>query len=199
MLGLVRPADKDLVQRVARGDGDAFNLLVARWERKLFNFAYRLTGDREDALDVCQDSFIRAYEQIRQLRDATKFSHWLFKIARNYCASRHRSERAIPRTHGNDGEEDELGLDNLLTCSPPVRMENGHRFEPSELRLIVERALEYLPFEQRETVVLKIYEGLKFSEIAEITDCPVSTVKSRLYLGLTQLKKVLANNQRGAP
>jgi RNA polymerase sigma-70 factor, ECF subfamily len=199
ILGLVRPADKDLVQRVVRGDVDAFNLLVVRWEKKLFNFAFRLSGDREDAFDVCQDSFIRAYEQIRQLRDASKFSHWLFKIARNYCVSRHRSERDLPRAQGNNGDEGELDLDNLLTYNPQVRMESGHRFEQSELRLIVERALEYLPFEQRETVVLKVYEGLKFSEIAEISDCPVSTVKSRLYLGLTQLKKILANNQRGAP
>jgi RNA polymerase sigma-70 factor, ECF subfamily len=197
-LGLIRLADKDLVQKVVQGDGEAFNLLVARWEKKLFNFAYRLTGDRENALDICQDSFVRAYEQLHQLKDGSKFPNWLFKIARNYSISRHRSEQKAPKFEGGNQEDDVLDLENLLFDPAQVRMGNGSPYEQQELRLIVERALEYLPFEQRETIVLKIYEGLKFSEIADIADCPVSTVKSRLYLGLTQLKKILSNNQRGA-
>jgi RNA polymerase sigma-70 factor (ECF subfamily) len=197
-LGLIRLADKDLVQKVVRGDGEAFNLLVARWETKLFNFAYRLTGDREDAFDICQDSFIRAYEQIRQLKDASKFPNWLFKIARNYCISRHRTAMKLPKFERGNEEDEELDLENLLSDSAQVRLGNANPYEQHELRLIVERALEYLPFEQRETIVLKIYEGLKFSEIAEVAECPVSTVKSRLYLGLTQLKKILTYNQRGA-
>ncbi len=198
-MGLVHLSDQDLVQRVVRGDGNAFNLLVTRWEKKLFNFAYRLTGHREDAYDACQDSFIRAYEQIGQLKDSGKFSHWLFRIARNCCISRFRSERKLSFLQRNGKEDEEADLENVLFDNPQVRIDSPHRFEQNELRLIVERALEYLPFEQREAIVLKIYEGLKFSEIAEITDCPVSTVKSRLYLGLTQLKKILTNNQRGAP
>jgi RNA polymerase sigma-70 factor (ECF subfamily) len=197
-LGLVRLSDKDLVQQVVRGEGEAFNLLVARWEKKLFNFAYRLTSNREDAFDVCQDSFIRAYEQIHQLKDPDKFPHWLFRIARNYCISRHRSEKQVPQHQGLGGEEDEVDLENLLSERSAIPVHNGRRFEQSELRIIVEKALNYLPFEQRETVVLKIYDGLKFSEIAEIVDCPISTVKSRLYLGLGQLKRILTNNQRGA-
>jgi len=196
-LGLVRLSDRDLVQKVVGGEGHAFNLLVARWDKKLFNFAYRLTGNREDAFDVCQDSFIRAYEQIRQLKDPDKFPQWLFRIARNCCISHHRSERNIPRHEGLGGEEDQVDIEHLLSDHSAIRVDNGRRFEHSELRLIVEKALNYLPFEQRETVILKVYDGLKFSEIAEIADCPVSTVKSRLYLGLSQLKKILNDNQRG--
>jgi RNA polymerase sigma-70 factor (ECF subfamily) len=174
-------------------------MLVVRWEKKLFNFAYRLTGDRDDAFDVCQDSFIRAYESIGQLKDASKFSNWLFKIARNNCISLHRSEEKLPKLEGTGENQDEFNLEEMLSASSQVRIDGPQQFEQSELRLIVGRALDHLPFEQRETVVLKVYEGLKFSEIAEIAECPVSTVKSRLYLGLTQLKKILANNQRGAP
>jgi len=196
-LGLIRLADKDLVQRVVRGDSAAFNVLVARWEKKLFNFAYRLTGDRDDAFDVCQDSFVRAYEQISQLKDASKFANWLFKIARNHCISLHRSEEKLPKLE-KTSQDDELNLEEMLSSSSQVRIDGPQQFEPSELRLIIARALDHLPFEQREAIVLKVYEGLKFSEIAEIAECPVSTVKSRLYLGLIQLKKLLANNQRGA-
>jgi len=198
-LGLIRLADKDLVQRVVRGDGAAFNVLVARWEKKLFNFAYRLTGNRDDAFDICQDSFVRAYEQISQLNDASKFANWLFKIARNNCISLHRSEEKLPKLEKTSEDDDELNLEEMLSNSSQVRIDGPQQFEPSELRLIIARALDHLPFEQRETIVLKVYEGLKFSEIAEIAECPISTVKSRLYLGLIQLKKILANNQRGAP
>lgn len=198
-MGLIRLADKDLVQRVVRGDGAAFNVLVARWEKKLFNFAYRLTGDRDDAFDICQDSFVRAYEQISQLKDASKFANWLFKIARNNCISLHRSEEKLPKLEKTSEDDDELNLEEMLSSSSQVRIDGPQQFEPSELRLILARALDHLPFEQREAIVLKVYEGLKFSEIAEIAECPVSTVKSRLYLGLIQLKKILANNQRGAP
>jgi RNA polymerase sigma-70 factor (ECF subfamily) len=174
-------------------------VLVARWEKKLFNFAYRLTGDRDDALDICQDSFIRAYESISQLKDSSKFANWLFKIARNNCISLHRSDEKLPKGGGAGNNDDDLNLEEILSTSCQVRIDGSQQFEQNELRLIVERALGQLPFEQKETVVLKVYEGLKFSEIAEIADCPVSTVKSRLYLGLTQLKKILTNNQRGAP
>jgi RNA polymerase sigma-70 factor (ECF subfamily) len=198
-LGLIRLADKDLVQRVVRGDSAAFNLLVARWEKKLFNLAYRLTGDRDDAFDICQDSFVRAYEQISQLKDASKFANWLFKIARNNCISLHRSEEKLPKLEKTSEHGDEPNLEEILSSSSQVRIDGPQQFELSELRLIIARALDHLPFEQREAIVLKVYEGLKFSEIAEITECPVSTVKSRLYLGLIQLKKILANNQRGAP
>jgi len=193
-LGLIRLTDKDLVRRVTRGDHEAFNQLVRRWERKLFNYAYRLTGNREDALDICQDTFTRAYEQILQLKEAEKFSFWLFRIARNFSISHYRRERNYPKSNSVDDRENDLDLENLLASTPPVRIEGGLGFEPDELRLIVEKALDQLPFEQREVIVLKVFEGLKFSEIAEISDCPVSTVKSRLYLGMDVLRRILSRN-----
>ena len=197
-MALVRLTDKDLAQKVARGDGEAFNLLVGRWEQKLFSYCLRLTGDREDAFDICQDTFVKAYEQIAQLQDYDKFSHWLFKIARNFCISLYREKKNFPRHELEGDGEDSIGLENLLSEDGRIRIDNAQRFEPAELRLIVERALEHLSFEQRETVVLKVFEGLKFTEIAEIANCPVSTVKSRLYYGLSELKKFLSGNERGA-
>ncbi len=197
-MGLVRLTDKDLAERVARGDGEAFNLLVGRWEQKLYNYALRLTGDREDAFDICQDTFVRAYEQIGQLQNPDKFSHWLFKIARNFCISLYREKKNLPRLEVDAESDPDVELERLLSGDSLIRIDNGQRYEPAELRLIVERALEQLSFEQRETVVLKVYEGLKFTEIAEIAACPVSTVKSRLYLGLNELKKILTKNERGA-
>jgi RNA polymerase sigma-70 factor, ECF subfamily len=191
-LTLLKATDKELVRKILQGEEESFNLLVSRWQQKLYNYACRLTGDREEAFDICQESFIKAYKQLPQLKDPGKFSFWLFKIARNLSISHYRSERPFLKLEKGevDGEE-ALDLENLLESSPAIRLDAGHSFSHTELRLMVERALEKLPFDQRETIVLKIYEGLKFTEIAEIADCPVSTVKSRLYLGLVKLREVL--------
>jgi RNA polymerase sigma-70 factor, ECF subfamily len=191
-LTLLKVTDKELVRDTLQGKEEAFNLLVGRWQQKLYNYACRLTGDREEAFDICQESFIKAYEQLQQLKDPGKFSFWLFRIARNFSISRYRSARPhLKLDRVEDSEEEGLDLENLLEGDPAIRLDNGHSYSSTELRLMVERAMDQLPFEQRETIVLKIYEGLKFAEIAEVVDCPVSTVKSRLYLGMVKLRDVL--------
>jgi len=196
-LGLVWVSDKNLVQKVLAGETDAFNLLVKRWEKKLFNFGLRLTGNRDEALDIAQESFTRAFEQIRQLKDADKFPQWLFRIARNCWISHLRSDQSALTESLTNDIEGAPSIEDLLSDHVAVSIERGHRFEQNELRVILARALDTLPGEQRETVVLKIYEGMKFSEIAEIVECPVSTVKSRLYLGLRELRKLLTDQPRG--
>jgi RNA polymerase sigma-70 factor (ECF subfamily) len=196
-LALLRVTDQELVERVLQGKAEAFNHLVSRWEKKLYNYACRLTGDREEAMDICQDAFTRAYEQLSQLKDPGKFSFWLFKIARNFCFSRYRSGKTqVPLQREKEGE-DAIDLENLLSQDHGLRLDSGRTFELQEMQLMVRGALDFLPFEQRETIVLKIYEGLKFSEIAELAECPVSTVKSRLYLGMAQLKKILTEKGQG--
>jgi RNA polymerase sigma-70 factor (ECF subfamily) len=191
-LALLKVTDKELVRKTLQGEEESFNLLVSRWQQRLYNYACRLTGDREESFDICQESFIKAYEQLQQLKDPGKFSFWLFKIARNLSISRYRTERPFLRLEkGETDGEEALDLENLLESSPAIRLDGGNDYSHTELRIIVERALAELPIEQRETIVMKIYEGLKFNEIAEIVDCPVSTVKSRLYLGLVKLREVL--------
>ncbi len=185
---LVRLTDKDLVARAARGDTGAFNLLVSRWEKRLFNYAFRLTGNREDALDVCQDTFLKAFQQLHRLQDPARFAGWLFTIARNYCLAHFRARRR----RAEDGEgPDPQGLDALRAEGQPARLGDLQEMEPAELRLLVAGALDRLPFEQREAVVLKVFEGLRFDEIAGIAGCPLSTAKSRMYLGLSRLKAIL--------
>ncbi|MFN8005694.1 MAG: sigma-70 family RNA polymerase sigma factor [Terriglobia bacterium] len=197
-MGLVWVSDKNLVQRVVQGELEAFDSLVGRWEKKLFNFALRLTGNRDEALDITQESFTKAFEQIRQLKDPEKFSQWLFRIARNCWVSQYRSSAAGLMESLSDEKEGEASIEDLLSDHFTVPLGDGHRFEQNELRLILTRALDSLAADQRETVVLKVFEGMKFSEIAEIVECPVSTVKSRLYLGLKQLKKYLTEQPRGS-
>ena len=188
---LVRLTDKDLVARAARGDTGAFNLLVNRWEKRLFNYAFRLTGNREDALDVCQDTFLKAFQQLDRLQDPARFAGWLFTIARNYCLAHFRTRQR----RAEDGEgPGPRALDALQPERSPARLGDLQELEPAELRLLVEGALDRLSFEQREAVVLKVFEGLRFDEIARIAGCPLSTAKSRMYLGLSRLKTILTED-----
>ena len=118
-LGLVWVSDKNLVQKVLAGEAEAFNLLVKRWEKKLFNFGLRLTGNRDEALDIAQESFTRAFEQIRQLKDPDKFPQWLFRIARNCWISNLRSDQsALTESLTNDIEGAALDRgSSLRSCS----------------------------------------------------------------------------------
>ncbi len=167
--------DRDLIQKARRGDVDAYNLLVSRWERRIFNYLVRLTRNREDALDVSQEVFLKAYQNLKKLEEAEKFGSWLFRIAHNEAHSLLRKARP-------EGE---------ITVDPAFGHESGRLF-PAELSLAVESALKRLSEDQREAVLLKVYQGFKFEEMAEILGCPVSTIKSRVYTALDLLKAALA-------
>ena len=167
--------DRDLIAKARRGDVEAYNLLVSRWEKRVFNYLLRLVSNREDALDVSQETFLKAYQNLRKLDDPARFSAWLFRIAHNEAFSLLR--RRKPETE---------------LAGEPCPRNTGGRLLPVELSLAVESALKRLNEDQREAVLLKVYQGFKFEEMAEILECPVSTVKSRLYTALDLLRTTLA-------
>jgi RNA polymerase sigma-70 factor, ECF subfamily len=166
--------DADLISRVRRGDVEAFNLLISRWEKRVFNYLLRITGRPEDAMDLSQEAFLKAYQNIRKLDDPARFGPWLYRIAHNEAHSLFRRRRP------------ETGLED----APSER--NPAPGFPVDLSLAVTAALDRLNPDQREAVVLKVYEGFKFEEMAEVLGCPVSTVKSRLYTALDLMKTELA-------
>ena len=166
--------DRDLIAKARQGDVEAYNLLVSRWEKRIFNYLLRLVSNREDALDISQETFLKAYQNLRKLDDPVRFSAWLFRIAHNEAFSLLRRRKP----------ESEL--------SGPRPRDFGGRLLPIELSLAVESALKVLSEDQREAVLLKVYQGFKFDEMAEILEIPVSTVKSRLYTALDLLKATLA-------
>ncbi len=131
----------------------------------------RILQNREDALDLSQDVFLKAYQNLRKLEDPERFPAWLFRIAHNEAYSLFRKRQP-------EGE--------------PSPVEGAADGFPLELSIAVSTALERLSADQREAVVLKIYQGFKFEEMAEILECPVSTVKSRLYTALELLKTDLS-------
>jgi RNA polymerase sigma-70 factor (ECF subfamily) len=173
--------DADLVHQAARGSVESYNLLVSRWEKRVYNYLLRITSNREDALDLTQDVFLKAYQNLRKLDDAGRFAPWLYRIAHNEAYSMFRKRRP------------ETDIDELEPEATETKVTiGGSSVFPMELSLAVASALGRLSPEQREAVVLKVYQGFKFEEMSEILSCPVSTIKSRLYTALELLKIDLA-------
>jgi RNA polymerase sigma-70 factor, ECF subfamily len=173
--------DADLIRKARAGDVDAFNALVSRWDKRVYNYLLRILGNREDALDLSQDVFLKAYQNLRKLEDPSRFAPWLFRIAHNEAYSLFRKRR--PETDVDDVPPGTTGEGIAVA---------GSSIFPIELSLAVTSALGRLSPDQREAVVLKIYQGFKFEEMADVLGCPVSTVKSRLYTALDLLKAELA-------
>lgn len=179
-------SDEELVARSIGGDLDSFNQLVLRWERPIYALAYRVIGREEDARDVCQETFLRAFRALRGFKGQAKFSSWLYRITLNLCRDWIRRERRTPIAQAPEGV-DLLDLASEQEDTESVEDLVSRR----QLGRAVARAMATLPEDQRTAIVLKEYHGLTFQEIATLLDCPLSTVKTRLYQGLTVLRRQL--------
>jgi RNA polymerase sigma-70 factor (ECF subfamily) len=183
-----RPStDEELVARSMGGDLDSFNQLVLRWERPIYALAYRVLGREEDARDVCQETFLRAFRALSGFKGQAKFSSWLYRIALNLCRDWIRRERRAPVTQPPEGLD---VIELAAEAAPTESIED--LVARREIARAVARAMANLPDEQRTAIILKEYHGLTFQEIADLLDCPLSTVKTRLYQGLTVLRRQLA-------
>jgi RNA polymerase sigma-70 factor (ECF subfamily) len=175
--------DEQLVERALEGDSDAFGEVVRRWERKIYALAYGILGSVEDARDAAQETFIAAFRNLQGFRGEAKVSSWLHRIAVNQCITRQRRARVRAET-GFEDEVEAVGEHFLATArtSPARATESEERAEA------VRRAVASLPPELREVVLMKEFEDLTFQEIADALRIPLSTVKSRLYTALKQLR-----------
>src|ERR1043166_2448908 len=178
--------DEDLVARATAGDLESFNQLVSRWERPIYALAYRTLGREEDARDVVQEAFLRAFRGLRGFKGEAKFSSWLYRITLNLCRDWIRRERRQPLAQAPEG----VDLVELAgEAEPSESIEE--LVARKEIGAAVAQAMALLPEEQRTAIILKEYHGLTFQEIADMQDCPLSTVKTRLYQGLTVLRRQL--------
>lgn len=176
--------DAQLIEKFLSGDISAFNTLVWRWEKPIYNFAYRFLGDAETSKDVTQKVFIRLYKNLSKLKDRSKFSSWIYQIAANLCRDELKSLKrkrtlsieTISDTHNNLPED--------------VNYQPDEEVNQLQLRALIKEALQSIPEEQRIVIIMKEYQGLKFIEIAEALGEPLNTVKSRMYYGLNALRKV---------
>ena len=178
--------DEELVALSMGGDLDSFNQLVLRWERPIYALAYRVLGREEDARDVAQETFLRAFRALKGFKGQSKFSSWLYRIALNLCRDWIRRERRAPVSQVPEG----MDISELAGAAVPSELIED-RVSRQQLGRVVGRVMAGLPEEQRTAIILKEYHGLTFQEIAELLDCPLSTVKTRLYQGLTVLRRQL--------
>jgi RNA polymerase sigma-70 factor (ECF subfamily) len=186
---LVETTDEQLLHALQGGDTDSLGTLVARWEQPLFRFVYRMLPKREDARDVCQETFLRILKKNHRFKTGARFSTWMYQIALNLVRDQLRRKRRWSLLVSDRAE---------LPEGPPRDAAGTSRTqdpssvaEQHEKNAAVHAALQQIPSDQREVVILKEFEGLKFREIAQILDCPESTVKSRMYYGLHGVRTAL--------
>jgi RNA polymerase sigma-70 factor, ECF subfamily len=179
-------SDSQIIERTLGGEPDAFNLLVRRWERQIYGLTLRILGRDEEAKDATQETFLSAYRNLSKFRGEAKFSSWIYRIALNICNTRLRSRSKL--TISLDEQREITGLEIAAEDA-----DLGGGIQQEQITRHVRRALQGLPAEMRQVIIMKEYEGLKFSEIADVLGIPISTVKTRMYTGLTELRKRLGH------
>jgi RNA polymerase sigma-70 factor (ECF subfamily) len=186
----VSAEEKALIERCKRGDLAAFNDLVRKYEKQVYNFAYRLTGNYDDANDVAQDAFLRVFNAIGSFRGDASFSTWLFRITTNVFLDERKRAKAHPQSSLD--EYLELGESSVTrqiedpSPTPEVVLEESERAQ------ILSKAVSELPEYQRAMVTLYHGQQKSYEEIAEIMDLPIGTVKSRLNRARLALKEKLS-------
>ncbi len=174
------PTDGTVIERVLCGDTESFGFLIDRYQDDLVAYANYMIGSADDAADVVQDSFVRAYKSLRQCKDPARFKAWLFRIVSNQCkthlARHHRRHReSLSAAVGVPGDKD----------APDTAVEGA------ELRRTVHEALQHLTVDQREALVLKYIDGLSLPEIADLLSTSQSALKMRLLRGREALRERL--------
>jgi RNA polymerase sigma-70 factor (ECF subfamily) len=178
--------DEIIVERALSGDAEAFGEIVRRWERRIFALAYGMLGREEDARDATQETFLAAFRNLRGFRGEAKVSSWLHRIAVNQCITRQRRAKVRSESALEEEQEKDAGSFAAPLGLSPVRIT-----ESTQITRAVRRAVNSLPLELRQIVVMKEFEELTFKEISDILNVPLSTVKSRLYTALKQLQMKL--------
>lgn len=170
--------DQALVERVQQGDKHAFDLLVSRYQHRIIKLVSRFVRDRDDAMDVAQEAFIKAYRALANFRGESAFYTWLYRIAintaKNYLTAAGRRPAEADLTN-DDGEE--LPIDELIpdTETPETSL------QVEEMKQIIFDTIEKLPEDLRTAILLREMDGLSYEDIATAMECPVGTVRSRIF------------------
>lgn len=179
---MTNASDEKLVE-MALAQPDVFGEIVRRWERKIFALCYGMLGREEEARDAMQETFIAAYRNLSGFRGEAKVSSWLHRIAVNQCLTRQRRSKVRNETALEDeNENDSNSFFASTDQSPSGDAEQRERIE------VIRRAVNALPADLKQVVVMKEFEEMTFQEISETLELPLSTVKSRLYTALKQLR-----------
>lgn len=184
-------SDLALVKACQQGDMEAFDALVLRYKDRLYNVVYRFLGHREDAQDVVQECFVRAYRSLESFKGESTFYTWLYRIATNLA-------RNAIRDRGRKGRDQGMSLEKLQDEAPNIAQratQSNQRpdvlAQENELNESLQACIEELPEQYRMVFVLRTMDGLRYNEIAAVLECPRGTVKSRLNQARRLLREAL--------
>ena len=181
-------SDQQLVERVQRGDKNAFNLLVQKYQNKVINLISRYIRNQADVADVAQEAFIKAYRALPNFRGDSAFYTWLYRIAVNTAKNHLVSQGRRAPSNDVDAEEAEFyeGSDALKEFASPERL-----MLSDEIKQVIFDTLETLPEELKMAISLRELDGMSYEEIANVMECPVGTVRSRIFRAREAIDKKL--------
>lgn len=178
--------DEKLVELAVSGDPEAFGEIVRRWDRKIFALCFGMLAREDEARDAAQETFISAYKGLARFRGDAKVSSWLHRIAVNQCLTIKRRAR----TRSEDFLDEDKHEEERFFVAPD-KLSPSNTIESNERLFYVRQAVTSLPPDLRQVIVMKEFEDMTFQEISEVLEVPLSTVKSRVYTALKQLKMKL--------
>ena len=187
--GKPSPSDAELIERCLQKDNSAWELVVARYKRKVFHIGYKFTGRHDDAEDLTQEIFLKVFRSLEKFNRDADFSTWLSSVARNFCIDHYRASK----------REKEVLVEDLVAfdLAPASTGSSPHRaLEDRDRRSFLLRGLEALPDKLREAVVLRDLQGLSYQEMADRLGLPEGTVKSRINRGREELSRLLLRAQQ---
>lgn len=190
----------DCVQRARQGDDESFELIVDQYREEMYHMAWRLTRNTEDALDIVQEIFLRAYRALHSFRGKSSFATWLHRIAvttaLDYLRREQRHQRG--RVQGSDDADAEMQPDPITTLAVTEATPADHVLK-AQVHRALQAAIAELPHRQREVVILRYYHELSLEEIAEVLRCGVGSVKSHLFRAQLRLRILLKDWKPNAP
>lgn len=178
--------DEQLVELAVTENPEAFGEIVKRWERKIFALCFGMLSREDEAKDAAQETFIAAYRNLPNFRGEAKVSSWLHRIAVNQCLTKQRRTKTRSETFLDDEDN---SAEKVFVA--PLNKSPARIIEQNERHLHVRHAVNSLPVDLRQVIVMKEFEEMTFQEISETLELPLSTVKSRVYTALKQLRMKL--------
>ena len=185
--------DQQLVERVQKGDKQAFDMLVIKYQGRVMSMVSRLVRDHHEAQDIVQEAFIKAYRALPRFRGDSAFYTWLYRIAMNTAKNYLVSKGRRPAIGGVELDEAEVvGIPKLQDIESPER-----QLLRDELEQVINSAIRKLPDDLRTAITLREFDGLSYEEIAQIMDCPVGTVRSRIFRAREAIDKQIKELSAG--